>query len=478
MTHSSTQPSQALVLAAGRGSRLDSATPKPLHRVVGVPLLARTLFTLHEAGVTEAYVVVGYEADEVRREMESWSKTGLTVHWIYNPDWREPNGVSVLAARDFLDGPFFLSMADHVYEPGIVTKLAKSGVGEGVNLAVDYEVDRVLDPDDATKVGVDEGRIVSIGKELDEYDAIDTGVFLASPALFRAIDQAWAEGAASLSAGVQRLAAQGRAWTTDVSDLFWQDVDTPADLREAKRRLLRTVRKESDGPISRYLNRPLSIALSRVLVHTPVTPNQISVFAMLVSLVAAGFAAMGGYANFLISGVLFQVASVVDGTDGEVAKLTFRSSKRGEWIDTVCDNISYLAFLVGLTVGVERSGYPSFYLLSGVVGFVAGAASIMNLALYVAREKVSGSFRSVRYGYEEGGGWGRRFMRAVHFMGKRDFFAFLAMMLAVLGRLPLALPLFGIGATVLLLPATIKANVSSWLRRRKREAREFSSSEA
>ena len=458
--------SQALILAAGMGSRLKSHIPKPLTRVLGVSLLARTLFSLQKAGVTDAYVVVGYEAEKVRAGIDKITRLGLTVHWIDNPQWKEPNGVSVLAGEAALDGPFFLTMTDHLFHPEVVISLARSGAHGGVNLAVDYAVDSVLDLDDATKVLVSEGRIAAIGKTLSDYNAIDTGIFLASPALFGAIREARAEGNASLSAGVQKLAVEGLARVTDIGDHMWHDVDTPEDLVEAERKLMDGVRKASDGPISRHINRPISMALSRVVVNTPVTPNQISVSTLVISLVAAGFAAQGGYVGFLIAGLLFQIASIVDGTDGEVAKLTFQSSQRGEWLDTVCDNVSYLAFLSGLIVGVYRSPLPDLYYQAGIVGFVAGAASILNLTLSVRREQRSGSFLSVRYGYQDGTGLGSRMMRVAHFMGKRDFFAFLALALAAVGQLPLALPLFGVGATLLLFPATLKVNLSSWAQAR------------
>jgi 1L-myo-inositol 1-phosphate cytidylyltransferase / CDP-L-myo-inositol myo-inositolphosphotransferase len=469
---------KALILAAGMGSRLESGTPKPLQRVLGLPLLARTMYTLQRGGVTDVYVVVGHEAQRVQDGMARWAREGLNVHWIFNPDWREPNGVSVLAAENELDGPFYLSMTDHLFQPGVVTALAETGARDGITLAVDYRVEGILDIDDATKVEVEDGRIARIGKTLGEYDAIDTGVFLASPSLFQAIREARENGEdPSLSAGVQRLAAEGRAWVTDIEDLMWQDIDTRADLAEARRKLLAGIRKDSDGPISRFLNRPLSTALSRVLVRTPVTPNQVSVSTLVISLIGAGFAIQGGYLNFLIAGVLFQIASIVDGTDGEIAKLKFQSSHNGEWVDTVCDNISYIAFLIALIIGVHRAGYPPVFAITGVLGLVMGAASIANLTSYVAREKDSGSFLSVQYGYQTGAGLGSRIMRVVHFMGKRDFFAFLALVLAVFGQLPLALPIFGVGATLLLFPATLQANLSSWLRHRRGGVRDLTSSE-
>ncbi|MDT8340324.1 MAG: NTP transferase domain-containing protein [Longimicrobiales bacterium] len=470
-------PQQAVILAAGRGSRLRGDTPKPLLEVLGVPLLARTLYTLRQAGITDFVVVLGYRADDVRRGIEPWIRPGMNVRWVVNPEWQEPNGVSVLASEPFVEGPFFLTMTDHVFRPEVAEALSREGAGQGLNLAVDYRIDSVLDLDDATKVRVEQGRIGDIGKTLERYSAIDTGVFLATPALFDALRDARAEGDASLSGGVRKLAARGRARVTDVRGQMWQDVDTPEDMAVAEQKLLAGLRKASDGPVSRFINRPLSTRVSRWLVRTPVTPNQISVAAMIMSLAGAGFVAVGGYLNFLLGAGLFQLASVVDGMDGEVAKLKFQQSRQGEWVDTVCDNVSYIAFLAALIFAVARSALPPFYVQLGVVGLVAATASIGNLMSYVAREGRSGSFLSVRYGYQHKEDWLSAMLRVVQFAGKRDFFSFAGFTLALVGHLPLALPIFGASATLLLLPLTVKANLASWIRQR-RAPTELTSSEA
>jgi choline kinase len=88
--------------------------------------------------------------------------------------------------------------------------------------------------DDATKVATGaDGEIVRIGKTLDRYDAVDTGLFRATPALAGAI----AAGGGSLSDGVQRLADEGAALALDVTGRFWLDVDDPPALAKAEARL-------------------------------------------------------------------------------------------------------------------------------------------------------------------------------------------------------------------------------------------------
>lgn len=243
---------------------------------------------------------------------------------------------------------------------------------------------------------------------------------------------------------------------------MWHDIDTLEEVPEAERKLLATVGKETDGPISRHINRPISKALSRLLVNTPMTPDQISVGALTISLLSAALAALGGYLPFLLSGILFQMASVLDGTDGEVAKLTFRTSRRGEWIDTVCDQVSYVAFVAGLIVGVYRSPLPDFYFLIGILGLVSASLSMMAISFYLLRRKGSGSALALQYGFQNGTGILSRVLRVVQYLGRRDMFAFLALVLAVIGQLPMGLVLFGIGATFVLLPATITASLSAF----------------
>lgn len=461
---------RALVLAAGQGSRLGRQTSKPLFSLLGVPLLARTLFTLEKAGITDAWVVLGYEGERVQREIDSIRRLNLHVHWIHNPRWKEPNGVSVLAAEEALDGPFILTMSDHLFQAEAVERLME-GVDRspGLDLVVDHETEDVLDPDDATKVRLRGDRIREIGKELEAYDAIDTGVFLATPALFAAlkeVEEVSGRGP-SLSEGVKALAEDGRARAVDGSDLPWQDVDTPEDVKAAESLLMSRWPKETDGPVSRFLNRPISTRITRLLVNTPITPNQVSILTLVLGLFSALWAGIGGYAWWLASGVAFQVASILDGTDGELAILTHRTSPQGAWMDTLCDNISYLAFLVGLTVGVYRAGLPSSYLILGGMGLVAAALSMANINAYLIREGRSGSALSVEYRYQKGEGLFDRMLRFMKPFGKRDTLSFLVFVFALVGLLPLGLPLFGVGATLFLLPATTQANLSHLLRTRK-----------
>lgn len=235
----------AVVIAAGAGTRLRRTSAngdllKPLTPVLGVPLVVRTLGTLRDRGVRRVVVVTGYRAEELTSLLLADARLdGLDLEFVLNPDWQRQNGLSVLSARGHVNGkPFFLSMADHLYSGRVLDALGRTlPPGADLALAVDRRVGEVLDLDDAVRVRVDGGgRITAIGKGLAPFDAVDTGVFLCTAALFRALSAELSErGDCSLSDGVRRLAAAGRARAVEVpEDAWWQDVDTLADLRLAE----------------------------------------------------------------------------------------------------------------------------------------------------------------------------------------------------------------------------------------------------
>ena len=206
--------------------------PKPLRVVGGVPLVVRVLRTLKSAGIQEAVVITGFQGEAVRRALKAETDLGLKLSFVDNPHFDKKNGVSLLAAASFVDRECVLTMSDHLYSPELVRRLLSADVPEGsCALAVDYDIERCFDLDDATKVGVELGKIKRIGKELERYDALDTGVFRIGPALIAELAAVEAStGDCSLSDGVQALSRRGRFLATDVGDVRWVDVDTPQAL--------------------------------------------------------------------------------------------------------------------------------------------------------------------------------------------------------------------------------------------------------
>ena len=229
---------RAVILAAGNGDRFRTPTreSKLLHPLLGRPILLRTIEAARDAGVQAITVVLGYQAERVRALVERGAPSGLALSFAFNPDWHLENGVSALAARRLAGrARFALLMGDHVFEPPVLRRMLRLDVGADDSLlAVDA---RPATPDqaaEATKVRREGSRIVAIGKDLVEYDALDTGVFVCSPRLFDALERSRAQGDTTLSGGIRQLAANGLMHGVEIGGAAWCDIDTRADLAAAE----------------------------------------------------------------------------------------------------------------------------------------------------------------------------------------------------------------------------------------------------
>ena len=347
--------------------------------MLGLTLAERVVCTLLDTGIRRFLVTLGHEAETVGGHLSDIARRrGVTIDFVEAKDWEQGNGASALATKGRTgEAPFFLVMIDHLFDPAIARALADDPPPPGETcLAVDRDKDGIFDLDDVTRVKIDDGRITEIGKNLGDWDAGDTGIMLCTSGLYEGLERAAASNEHGLSGGLRELAGEGRARTVDVTGLSWLDVDTPDALREAERRLMRDQgSKTRDGPVSRHLNRPVSRWLSRYLVRTTVTPNQISLISWMLSCIAAGLMAMSGYPALAIGGALAQLASVIDGCDGEIARLKHSQSEFGGWFDAVLDRYADAVLLFGLMWHEFAATGTS---LSVLLGFAAIVGSFLN----------------------------------------------------------------------------------------------------
>ena len=399
---------KCLILAAGDGGRLTQiCDSKPLIQIAGLPLIERTIATAQQAGVTDFYVITGYAADRVEVFLSEVSRRRrVSITPIRNPEWELGNGLSLLAGRERLDEPFLLLMADHVLDRAILDRLLSQSLGDGeVILAADFGVDedQLVDLDDVTKVLVDDQRLVEIGKQLGTYSAFDTGAFLCSPAIFGAAEESLTAGDRSVSGAIRCLARRGKAKVIDVRDHRWIDVDTPHDLQNAERLLFQNLSKPEDGFISRIINRRISTAIITPLLlklSRRITANQVSVLAFVASFMASlafflGLPVMGG--------IVIQIASILDGSDGEVARLKKMQSPFGNFFDAVLDRYSDGFILFGMFY---------YMLTASAVGKLLGPSStalVVGTSMLALLGTLMVSYTSAKsvadFGYRYGGQW-------------------------------------------------------------------------
>ena len=124
-----------VVIAAGRGSRLTSGgPPKPLFRLLGLPLIERAIVTAKRSGLENFIVVTGYDGLRIRKFLDRLAiRREITLTHVVNEDWNAGNGISVLKAREVIGAePFVLLMADHLVDPGLLPELLASPLKEAV----------------------------------------------------------------------------------------------------------------------------------------------------------------------------------------------------------------------------------------------------------------------------------------------------------------------------------------------------------
>jgi choline kinase len=243
--------SEAVILIAGQGSRLrqgysesvreqaraDKNCMKPFVPVLGRPLLSYTLEAISNAGITTAHLVVGYESERVIAQAKQLIPSHINASFILNRDWQKQNGISLLAAANHVSAPFLLTMGDHVFDETVFDCLLDNFEPDVLNIAIDRKLDSIVDLDDAMKLQMRGNKVTAIGKNLQTYDAIDTGLFICPSDIFGYLEQAKSSNSAndcSLANGIELMAAHGKVRGIDIGSGRWHDIDTPRVLEHAE----------------------------------------------------------------------------------------------------------------------------------------------------------------------------------------------------------------------------------------------------
>lgn len=236
---------QGVILASGLGSRLDSEgrnEPKPLMIVGGMALIERVIVLMKKAGVERIIIVLGHQSGQIIKFIKEKEFKGIVT--VINSEYQKKNGISLLRSKEALNAeePFLLSMADHIFSDDFFVEFIKRSKPllnrKSVVLSIDREIANIFDLDDATKVLVRGSNIVKIGKNLDLYNAVDTGLFLCSHNIFGKLGKIYtATGDVSISEGMKALAEEDAFFGADMTGYLWQDVDTPDMKKEAEKRL-------------------------------------------------------------------------------------------------------------------------------------------------------------------------------------------------------------------------------------------------
>jgi phosphatidylglycerophosphate synthase len=162
----------------------------------------------------------------------------------------------------------------------------------------------------------------------------------------------------------------------------------PGQLAAAEATIRRASYKDTDAKIARF-NRRISLPISIALIPTPLTANQLSIILVALGFYSAWLFSLGHYWTGVLAASLSLAASVLDGCDGEIARLKYQESALGCWIETFGDYSYYLAIFAGLTIGaVRQTHWDGFYWLGGIA--LAGMLLSFGLLIFLRSRITAG----------------------------------------------------------------------------------------
>ena len=320
----------AVVLAGNMND--DSSFQPRLPEVGALPVLLRAILGAQKVGAARIIVVVNQATrSAVVRDLE---RTGRLPRSIEFQLVAGETSLSSLLGQLAVDAEerLVLIEGDRTYHPSLLRRAGEwNGAGDALALATRNELIGIY--------SLSRNAVIDLAKN--------------GPSNIRGLEQlhAWMSSSHSVEC-------------EPVPEDQWQRVLTPQDRRAAEQKLDRWLVKPTDGIFAR-MNRRVSIPISRELIKFSITPNMVSLFTLGVSFLAGAFFAFGGYWNMLLGAVLSVFASILDGCDGEVARLKLLESAFGCWLETICDYLYYLFIFAGMTIGLVRSSRMRSYLVWG-----------------------------------------------------------------------------------------------------------------
>jgi choline kinase/phosphatidylglycerophosphate synthase len=325
---------------------------------LGLSLIERVILAAKQAGIKEFVIVVGYLKEKIRIKLGTGERYGVKIDYIENKQWQKGNGISALKTKDSLNENFILLMSDHIFDPRILKEPLNYKLKSSVLLAIDRR--KPLDGD--TKVLEKNGKILDIGKNIENSNCIDTGIFLCSPKIFSYIEEAIKEGKTELADCIKYASLRKDAEIFDITQInsyipsmrkeikpFWIDIDTKEELIRAKKLLIENACKGRNDLLATYVNKPIENFIVNRLANTQITPNQVTVLTNIVAYTST-FLFLEGY--LLFASILTFIVSFMDGVDGKLSRVKIAFSNIGGMehaFDFLFEHSWYIALAIYLS---------------------------------------------------------------------------------------------------------------------------------
>ena len=442
----------ALILTATRVfERPGGPTPAPPLTVVGgLSLFQRTILTLQRGGIGRFVILGGDQTEALRKQLHGDRRIRAEVRWLPVREFppADPRTWEVLAGM--LGGYYLVAGTGAVFPASLVARVREEGRKGDPVVVVRGGAWHERLPNEGGAYGhapLQMGSPVSKGERgsvvtLETAAALLLNIDLVSiPEGF--MSPGWANTQDSpqpLQAALERGIRQGQVKVLPLQSDWYQEIsagkaDAAESVEEAEWTLLRSLKGGLEGFVDLHFNRKCSKWITQWLLHTPLTPNAVTILAMLVGILAAVAFGLGGYAEGIIGALLFQFSAILDCCDGEVARLKFLESSFGEQLDFVLDNFVHIALYAGIAWASYRDNWGPVALLFGWLAMLGNA---MAFVVVQKASKIRGELDPER----------RRYVEAIlNSLVSRDF-SVLILALALVGHVEWFLPLVAVGSNV------------------------------
>jgi uncharacterized protein (TIRG00374 family) len=334
-----------VAIMLGDDARHHGQIGQMLCKVGTLPVILRNILGIRKAGVERIMIYTDpATGPRLLRELIATRRLPEGVEWMeYKANGRSRCDVLERLTLDAETSQILVIAGDTLYHPALLRRLAEWN-GEGEMLA-----------------------FTAHGAPI--------GIFAMTSALARQIATRNDEIADSANL-LNLLLSAHPAQSVEVPEDQWQRISNEEDRRAGEQKLDRWLTKPTDGIYARF-NRRISIPISRQLIKWPITPNMVSIFTLGVGFLSGVFFAMGHYWSTVFAALLSLLSSILDGSDGEVARLKLLESDFGCWLETVCDYLYYIFIFSGMAIGAVRTSGPKYAICGGLLLFGAVATILI-----------------------------------------------------------------------------------------------------
>lgn len=418
----------AILLTAGTGIDGERLNSHGETLVGGTHQITRLIITAQRAGIKKFSIIVEHNHYALKDILKNEKRVKSDITWY-------PLGSAV----KFEPNPSLILQSNLVINPAGLSNLMSCNVSrDSVAILVDEQKDAWV----KTKGGVVE--------EIFQIGAKAVGAFVAYGSLLEKSIM----NSMSLKGWAEELAGRGTVKSVRFADGYWMRLSSDQGSRQnAENLLFSNVKKSTSGWISKSINTKISIPISRLLIHTPLTPNMISVLVGIVGILC-GFFYVIGYP--ILGAVFLELSTILDGCDGEVARIKLMESKLGQWIDTISDQLTFLSFVVGVPIGFYRIAKSPLAITLGSINLLIFLFFLVWTFYFLAVYANSGSMVAYPKTIDklfpvENRTIAHKLIIKMRPMMTRAFFSPVFLLAAVLGGYPWVLSLTTLGLSLVLI---------------------------